>query len=83
MLSASAGLAIACLPDILEPAVHPNHRAFFHSLAFNGIAAILLWRRLNNPNVNALEKITLSVIGSAYLSHPLLDATTPKGLPSI
>lgn len=83
MLSAGAGLAVACLPDILEPAVHPNHRAFFHSLVFNGIVTILLWRRLSNPNVSTLEKITLSVLGSAYVSHPLLDATTPQGLPTI
>ena len=83
MLSAGAGLAVACLPDILEPAIHPNHRAFFHSIVFNGVVTILVWRRLNNPDVSVLEKIVLSVIGSAYVSHPLLDATTPMGLPII
>ena len=33
---AAAGLAaaLANLPDRLEPAIHPHHRQFFHSLAF-------------------------------------------------
>lgn len=83
VLSVGAGLAVACLPDILEPAVHPNHRAFFHSIVFNGLIAVLMWRRLNNPDVSVFEKIALSVLGSAYVSHPLLDATTPMGLPFI
>src|SRR6266550_488543 len=29
---AAAGGAIAALPDLLEPAHHPNHRALFHSV---------------------------------------------------
>ena len=37
-----ADLMVACglgtfggkLPDLLEPALHPNHRKFFHSLLF-------------------------------------------------
>lgn len=35
--SLAMGAAAACfpsLPDVLEPAVHPNHRKFFHSVTF-------------------------------------------------
>jgi len=31
-----AAMAAVCgtLPDVLEPALHPNHRQFYHSLGF-------------------------------------------------
>lgn len=35
--SLAVGAAAACLPslpDFLEPAVHPSHRQFFHSVTF-------------------------------------------------
>ena len=38
---AGGGLAalLTKLPDVLEPAVHPNHRQFFHSVAFAALVA--------------------------------------------
>ena len=83
---ASGGIGALCgsLPDLLEPAVHPNHRQFFHSVVF---AAVLIeggrriyrwqpdndWQRL----VRGLALIT----GGAYLVHLAMDATTAKSLP--
>ncbi len=41
-----AALAAACgtLPDILEPAFHPNHRQFFHSIGFAGLLGCGLYK---------------------------------------
>ena len=35
-----SSLITACLPDIIEPADHPNHRSHFHSLAILGLCAV-------------------------------------------
>ncbi len=32
------GGLVALVPDMVEPATHSNHRGFFHSVAFGGIA---------------------------------------------
>ena len=60
------GEAMARLPDILEPALHPNHRQFFHSITtlYEGVLHGLI------------------VLGGvAYISHLLADGSTPKGHP--
>src|SRR2546422_9718060 len=80
-ISVSAGVVGASLHDLVEPAVHPNHRAFFHSMAFNGLVAASLRRVCGNPAVPTEQKVLLAVVGLACLSHPCLDALTPKGLP--
>src|ERR1700736_2048406 len=33
LLSAGVGIIDGLLPDLLEPAIHPNHRPFFHRYA--------------------------------------------------
>ncbi len=38
-----SGTLAATFPDRLEPAIHPNHRAFFHSVAFAGVGLPPLW----------------------------------------
>ena len=38
-----SGVAGAFLPDIIEPATSPNHRSFFHSVSFVGIAGPPAW----------------------------------------
>lgn len=50
-----SGIAAACLPDWLEPATHPNHRAFFHSVAFAGTALPPLWIALANSRDGQLR----------------------------
>jgi len=79
-----AGSVLTCLPDWLEPAVHPHHRQFFHSVVIAGLLGAgfvklrdwqpetsdgVLWRRLG----------LLAIAG--YLIHLVLDATTAKSLP--
>jgi len=78
-----AGAFVATIPDLLEPAIQPNHRAFFHSVLFNGILVIAtnyLWR---NPDISLTQRIFWTTLSLAFLSHPLLDSTTPKGIPLI
>ncbi len=74
------------LPDILEPATHPNHRQFFHGVAFAamlGVAAhkVYCWKT-DNPTDETVRFLLL-VCASAYFIHLLLDAGTPKSLPLI
>ena len=81
LMSVGAGAAVACLPDFLEPAVHPNHRTLIHSVVVNaglGIALRRLW--LNAEGCPAQKTLWIS-LGLAYLSHSALDLMTPKSLP--
>jgi membrane-bound metal-dependent hydrolase YbcI (DUF457 family) len=41
-----SGVVGAFLPDIIEPATSPNHRSFFHSVTFMGVAGPLVWSRV-------------------------------------
>lgn len=83
---AGAGLAAVAtnLPDILEPAVNPHHRQFFHSLAFAGLLivsgiALYDWQPETDEG-RFWRKAGLIGLG-AYLCHLALDATTPRSLP--
>jgi len=76
------GLAVATLPDWIEPATNPNHRKFFHSLTTAGLVAYGMYgKHTHNIDVNLLDYVRS--IGFAYLSHLAADATTPKSLPLI
>jgi hypothetical protein len=85
---AAGGLAWlgGTIPDILEPACHPNHRQFFHSLAFaclvgHGVYKAWQWE----PETETQEWIRMAcmALGGAYLVHLAMDLATPKGLPVI
>lgn len=74
------------LPDILEPACHPNHRGMFHSLAVAGAlgwAAYRLYKWEPESDFDEIVRFVLLVGAGAYLIHLLLDATTAKSLPLI
>lgn len=74
------------IPDMLEPAAHPNHRQFFHSLAF-AAAVGLGWRKLYlwqpEDEAQKLLRFALQVGCAAYLIHLSLDACTSRSLPII
>lgn len=81
-----AGLAAFAtrLPDFLEPADHPNHRQFFHSLTFAAMLGGVLielnaWRA--QTDFEKILKFSLLVAVNAYLVHLALDFITPKSLP--
>jgi inner membrane protein len=83
------GAAAACLPslpDFLEPALHPNHRQFFHSVTFAAGIAYVMHRVYQWEAQEPLEKfarLAMLVGGSAYLAHLARDAFTAKSLPVI
>ena len=85
--SVAMGAAAACLPslpDVLEPALHPNHRQYFHSIAFAlavayGIQRAYMWEA--QTDWDRVVRAALLVGGAAYLSHLARDALTAKGLP--
>ena len=82
--SAGAGVGAACgvLPDLLEPAEHPDHRDLFHSIT-TGTAIVYGMYKANNSNLSEDDKTLINIAGGGYLSHLLLDSETPNGLPII
>jgi membrane-bound metal-dependent hydrolase YbcI (DUF457 family) len=74
------------LPDMIEPASHPNHRQFFHSLAFAGLLGLATRKvyqwKTDNPFDEAARFILL-VGSAAYFVHLLLDFSTPRSLPIV
>lgn len=82
----AAGLAAGCgtLPDILEPALHPNHRQAFHSVAFGALLGMGLYKvycREPGTLPETMMRSAVLVAGTAYLVHLVMDATTRKSLP--
>lgn len=74
------------LPDILEPADHPNHRQFFHGLLFAAVLGYSGYKLYEWKPEESWQK-TMRMLGliaiGAYLIHLVMDATTPKSLPVI
>ncbi len=85
IISAAVGGQFGLLPDILEPARRNNwrHRKFFHSYA---LLIFLLWaiyQTETNLELHDMVRHFFTVAAAGYLSHLLLDSTTPAGLPAI
>lgn len=84
----AAGIGALCgtLPDLLEPACHPNHRQFFHGLACAGVVGTACYRLYQwEPQTSSEEivRFLLLAVGGAFLTHLAMDALSPKGLPLI
>ncbi len=78
------GKYAALLPDVFEPAFHPNHRKFFHSWMFLSLVGLSLYNAWKTKPVTTAKQIGkwfLLIGGAAYASHLLRDSITPKGLP--
>lgn len=82
LLYAGVGFLASCLPDLLEPPNSPNHRNFFHSLAFAGMGCLLLQRAKDDAPDEKFWAVLDSVC-FVYLSHLGADLSTPRGLPII
>ena len=82
-INMAAGLVGAILPDKLEPALHPNHRSSFHSFTLTGfnIGGINMVNGFDR--MGPRFKSGLKAFLGGYLSHLVLDSTTPKSLPII
>ena len=84
LVGGGLGALLGTLPDILEPADHPNHRQFFHGLLFAAILGYLGYKlykwKPEEPWQEVVRMAGLIAIG-AYLIHLAMDASTPKSLP--
>jgi membrane-bound metal-dependent hydrolase YbcI (DUF457 family) len=82
------GLAafFASLPDLIEPATSPNHRQFFHSIAFAAILGYGLYKvyewQPEQPFEQILRALAL-VAGGAYLTHLIADSLTKRSIPFV
>lgn len=86
LVAASLAYMSGTLPDILEPAHHPNHRQFCHSLVFAGAIGLGMYKAYKwKPETMLQEwfRFAALVVGGAYLVHLAMDGTTAKGLPFV
>ena len=86
LVAAATAAVCGTLPDILEPALHPNHRQFFHSFLFaTGVGFVLykLYRWEPESEGGELVRAVTLVGGCAYLVHLSMDAFTRKSLPLV
>ena len=83
LVSTGIGMLAAAAPDVLEPAVSPNHRAFGHSLTLGaGLVRLALTQcSKESGSWQEIEKILLAVALVSYLSRLVADGCTPRGLP--
>ena len=80
-LGALGGFIGAALPDVFEPSFrNPNHRGIAHSVAGVGFLSIGVAKRFSKGKCSE-QDVFVTAFGVGYLSHLVLDARTPKGLP--
>jgi len=77
------GAVIGLSPDLLEPATNPKHRKLAHSLSVGGAALYSAKKSWDNPQLNSEQKAGALASVAAYLSHLVLDSTTPASLPIV
>jgi len=84
LVGGGASALLATLPDFVEPAVQPNHRQFFHSIAFVSVVGYGIYRAYHwKPDTPAEQFLRYTILlgGSAYLLHLAADMCTAKSLP--
>ncbi len=81
LIAAGIGAIGGLVPDLLEPAVHPNHRAFFHSYAAGGLLAVANDHLSRNRDIEPTVRAALHLGSVGFASHLWADAGTTKGLP--
>jgi len=79
--SAVVGGIGGVLPDLIEPAVDPNHRGAGHSVVAGGMLASAHRRIWANPDIDPWFKQIVTDLAVGYGTHLVLDAGTPRGLP--
>ncbi len=85
LVCTAVGLPVGAGPDALEPAIHPHHRSWGHSLGLGiGLATFAHAKcRKENGDWGEFQKILVAVVIVSYLAHLVADGCTPKGLPLI
>lgn len=86
LIGATLAARLTNIPDWLEPATHPGHRNFFHSVAFAAVLGLGFKKLYEwDPDEDwekAVRFVGLVGVG-AYLIHLALDATTRRSLPLV
>lgn len=84
IIGASLAALLTNLPDLLEPARHPQHRQFFHSIAFGGLIGVAGYKLYTWEPGDDWERVLrlLLLVGcGAVLVHLAMDALTKRSLP--
>lgn len=81
LLAAGGGMIGGLLPDVLEPAIHPNHRRFFHSYVATALLAHANRYVSRHMQMPAETRAAIHLVSLGFVSHLATDAHTPKGLP--
>ena len=72
------------LPDLVEPADHPNHRQAFHSLVLLcGLCYALYRIAANTQPAQMMIRTALAPGIAGSVSHLGIDAMSAKGLPAL
>jgi len=77
---------LASLPDFVEPAIHPNHRQFFHGVVFAAALGAGVYQTYQwGPETPMQEFLRAAIMigGTAYLLHLAADACTRKSVPFV
>jgi len=82
LFAGAGGFVGSTLPDIIDPAIGPNHRNIGHGIV-TGIAGISTCTKLNKKTENPYAKAFIKGTATGTVSHLALDASTPKGIPTI
>ncbi len=83
LVAGGVGMVGGLVPDLLEPAFHPNHRQFFHSLAASALLVKANHHISQNEQIPAEARGAVHLLSLGYLSHLAADGQTPKGLPLV
>lgn len=80
---AAVSTAMALVPDIVEPALTPNHRGLAHSLMTGSVLLRVACERCatQNRHWEEFQKILFASAAAGYLSHLVADGCTPRSLP--
>lgn len=85
LLAITFSIIGSVLPDKIEPAKNSHHRSLFHSKIALVIAGYIIYKIIIIGNFNiAGEPLIGQFTGFVcigYISHLILDATTPAGIP--
>lgn len=83
VVTSLGGMIGGMLPDYLDPPTNPNHRALAHSILVGGGFNVAVFEWINSLDLHPTLKWFLKGLILGYLSHLILDSTTPRGLPIV
>src|SRR5262249_7681570 len=76
LLVSGSGAIVGILPDVFEPAVHPNHRGLLHSYACAGLLSYGTQRIWKDPTLSRDQKMRWTICSVIYLSPLIADGQT-------